>query len=131
MCQVNHEFKKNRKTEHRMEDRASHSANCNRSDSPWNWTLLHQSGRSDGSNFRPRAIEAGELTIDVAFIAASAADRFGNCTGQIGRNVCGALGYSFVDAHNAAKVVVITDTLVDFPCCPASISQQYVDVSLE
>ena len=28
---------------------------------------------------RPRAIEAGELTIDVAFIAASAADAFGNC----------------------------------------------------
>ena len=80
---------------------------------------------------RPRAIEAGELTIDVAFIAASAADRFGNCTGQIGRNVCGSLGYSFVDAHNAAKVVVITDTLVDFPCCPASISQQYVDYVVE
>lgn len=80
---------------------------------------------------RPRAIEAGELTIDVAFIAASAADKFGNCTGQIGKNVCGSLGYSFVDAHNAGKVVVITDTLVDYPCCPASISQQYVDYVVE
>lgn len=80
---------------------------------------------------RPRAIEAGELTIDVAFIAASASDAFGNCTGQIGRNPCGSLGYSFVDAHNARKVVVITDTLVDFPCCPASISQQYVDYVVE
>ena len=76
---------------------------------------------------RPRAIEAGELTIDVAFIAASAADRFGNCTGQIGKNPCGSLGYSFVDARSAGKVVVVTDTLVDFPCCPASISQQFVD----
>lgn len=80
---------------------------------------------------RPRAIEAGELTIDVAFIAASAADKFGNCTGQIGKNVCGSLGYSFVDAHNAEKVVVVTDTLVDYPCCPASISQQFVDYVVE
>ncbi len=80
---------------------------------------------------RPRAIEAGELTIDVAFIAASAADAFGNCTGQIGKNPCGSLGYSFVDAHNADKVVVITDTLVDYPCCPASIGQQYVDFVVE
>lgn len=76
---------------------------------------------------RPRAIEAGELQIDVAFIGASAADDYGNCTGQIGPNACGALGYSFVDAHNAGCVVVITDHLVDYPCVPVSISQQYVD----
>ncbi len=76
---------------------------------------------------RPRAIEAGELNIDVAFIAASAADRYGNCTGQIGKNPCGSLGYAFVDAHNAEKVIVITDTLVDYPCCPVSISQMFVD----
>lgn len=76
---------------------------------------------------RPRAIESGELTIDVAFIAASAADDSGNCTGQTGLNPCGSLGYSFVDAQHAGKVIVITDTLVDYPCVPVSISQQYVD----
>ncbi|MBQ7565896.1 MAG: citrate lyase subunit alpha [Oscillospiraceae bacterium] len=76
---------------------------------------------------RPRAIEAGELTIDVAFIGASAADDYGNCTGLIGPNACGSLGYAFVDAYNAGCVVVVTDNLVDYPCCPASISQQYVD----
>lgn len=76
---------------------------------------------------RPRAIEAGELQIDVAFIGASAADDFGNCTGQIGPNACGSLGYSFVDAQSARCVVVVTDNLVDYPCCPASISQQWVD----
>lgn len=76
---------------------------------------------------RPRAIEAGELQIDVAFIGASAADDFGNCTGQIGPNACGSLGYSFVDAQNAGCVIVVTDNLVDYPCCPASISQQLVD----
>ncbi len=77
---------------------------------------------------RPRAIEAGELNIDVAFIGASTADEYGNATGQIGPNACGSLGYSFIDERNADKVVVITDHLVDFPCVPASISQQYVDV---
>ena len=77
---------------------------------------------------RPRAIESGELNIDVAFIGASAADEYGNATGQIGPNACGALGYSFIDATSAAKVVVVTDYLVDYPCVPASISQQYVDI---
>lgn len=76
---------------------------------------------------RPRAIEAGELQIDVAFIGASASDDYGNCTGQIGPNACGSLGYAFVDAHNAGCVVVVTDNLVEYPCLPASISQQYVD----
>lgn len=76
---------------------------------------------------RPRAIEMGELQIDVTFIGASAADDYGNCTGSIGPNACGALGYSFVDARNAGCVVVITDNLVEYPCCPVSISQQYVD----
>lgn len=76
---------------------------------------------------RPRAIEAGELEIDVAFIGASAADEYGNATGQIGPNACGSLGYSFIDATSAGKTVVITDNIVDYPCVPASISQQYVD----
>ena len=69
----------------------------------------------------------------MAFIAASAADAYGNCTGQTGANPCGSLGYSFVDAQNAGKVIVITDTLVEYPCVPVSISQQYVDyvVSVE
>lgn len=81
--------------------------------------------RTHGS--RPRAIEAGDLQIDVAFIGASAADDYGNCTGQIGPNACGAMGYSFVDAQHAGCVVVVTDNLVEYPCCPVSISQQYVD----
>ena len=76
---------------------------------------------------RPRAIETGELSIDVAFISASAADEYGNATGQIGPNACGALGYSFIDATSAGKVIVVTDNLVEYPCVPISISQQYVD----
>jgi len=76
---------------------------------------------------RPRAIEAGELSIDVAFIGASAADEYGNATGLTGPNACGSLGYSFIDAKSAGKVVIITDHLVPYPCVPASISQELVD----
>ena len=76
---------------------------------------------------RPRSIETGDLQIDVAFIGASSSDEYGNCTGQVGPNACGSLGYAFVDAANAAQVVIVTDNLVEYPCCPTSISQQYVD----
>ena len=76
---------------------------------------------------RPHAVETGDLSIDVAFIGASAADDYGNCTGQVGPNACGALGYSFIDAVNAENVVVVTDNLVPYPCVPMSISQMYVD----
>lgn len=76
---------------------------------------------------RPRAVESGELEIDVAFIGASSADEYGNATGQTGPNACGPLGYSFIDATNAGKVVIVTDNLVPYPCVPASISQEYAD----
>lgn len=76
---------------------------------------------------RPRAIEDGSLSVDVAFIGASAADEYGNATGQIGPNACGSLGYSFIDAQTAGKVIIVTDHLVEYPLVPASISQQYVD----
>ena len=76
---------------------------------------------------RPHAVETGALSIDVAFIGASAADDFGNCTGQVGPNACGSLGYSFIDSTCAENVVVITDNLVPYPCVPISISQMYVD----
>lgn len=81
--------------------------------------------RTHGS--RPRAVESGELAIDVAFIGASSADEYGNATGQTGPNACGALGYSFIDATSAGKVVIITDNLVPYPCVPASISQEHAD----
>lgn len=76
---------------------------------------------------RPRAIEAGELAVDVAFIGASAADEYGNATGLTGPNTCGSLGYSFIDAATARCTIIITDHLVPYPCVPASISQEYAD----
>ncbi|MEA5137233.1 MAG: citrate lyase subunit alpha [Candidatus Fimivivens sp.] len=77
---------------------------------------------------RPRAIAAGELTVDVAFIGVSAADEYGNANGLIGENACGALGYSHVDAQYGKKVIAVTDTIVPYPCTPAIIRQETVDM---
>lgn len=77
---------------------------------------------------RPRAVQAGELTIDVAFIGVSAADEYGNANGMIGDNACGALGYSHVDAQYGRRVIAITDTVVPYPCTPAIIPQEQVDM---
>lgn len=76
---------------------------------------------------RPRAIEAGDLHIDVAFIAAPTADTYGNINGVMGKSACGALGYAVPDAMYADKVVAVTDNLVGYPACPIEITQDYVD----
>jgi citrate lyase subunit alpha / citrate CoA-transferase len=76
---------------------------------------------------RPRAIESGDLHIDVAFIAAPTADTYGNINGVMGKSACGALGYAVSDAEYADKVVAITDNLVPYPACPIEISQIYID----
>lgn len=81
--------------------------------------------RSHGG--RVRAIEAGDIHIDVAFIGAPSSDACGNARGKGGKANCGVLSYSMVDAQYADKVVVITDCLVDFPNFPPSIAQVDVD----
>jgi citrate lyase subunit alpha / citrate CoA-transferase len=77
---------------------------------------------------RAAAIESGRLPIDVAFIAAPAADDDGNLSGAIGRAACGPLGYAMVDAEYAERVVAVTDALVAYPLCPIDIAQDRVDV---
>lgn len=76
---------------------------------------------------RPRAIESGELHIDVAFIAAPSCDPQGNMNGSSGPSACGCLSYSYADARYADYVVAVTDHLVDYPCCPVEISEDLVD----
>lgn len=76
---------------------------------------------------RPRAIESGDLHIDIAFIGAPTADTYGNINGVYGNAACGSLGYAVADAECADKVVAITDNLVPYPACPIEISQIYVD----
>jgi citrate lyase subunit alpha/citrate CoA-transferase len=81
--------------------------------------------RSHGG--RPRAIEAGDLPIDVSFIAAPTADTYGNINGVDGPSFCGALGYAVADAQYARKVVAVTNNLVDYPLDYISIPQTDVD----
>jgi citrate lyase subunit alpha/citrate CoA-transferase len=76
---------------------------------------------------RARAIEAGDLKIDVAFIAAPTCDEYGNINGSEGKSACGVLGYAIADAHYAEKVIAITDNLVPYPACHIEISQDFVD----
>lgn len=81
--------------------------------------------RSHGGRWQ--AVQDGEVHIDIAVIAAPAADMFGNCNGAIGPSACGPLGYAEVDAQFADKVIVVTDNLVPFPCYPWHIQGQLVD----
>lgn len=76
---------------------------------------------------RARAITTGELTIDLAIIAASSADTLGNCTGITGPSAFGSLGYAQVDAQYARHTVVVTDHIVPYPCLPISIAQTQID----
>jgi len=80
--------------------------------------------RSHGG--RARAVENGEVKIDVAFMGAPTCDRFGNATGRQGPSAFGAMGYAMTDCKYAEHVVMITDNLVDY-VYPYSIPQTDVD----
>lgn len=81
--------------------------------------------RSHGG--RPRAIEAGEVHIDIAFLACASSDPFGNARGVGGKNNFGSMGFGMQDAQYADHTVVVTDTLVEAPNVPASIRAIDVD----
>ncbi|BCR35272.1 citrate lyase subunit alpha [Mariniplasma anaerobium] len=75
---------------------------------------------------RARAIESGDIKIDVAFIAASAADLDGNANGIDGNNPCGPLGYIYPDLYYAKHKVIVTDTILD-KLSKNEINHTYVD----
>lgn len=81
--------------------------------------------RSHGG--RVRAIEEGDVHIDISFIAAPTSDEYGNARAVGGKSDCGVLSYAAVDAQYADHVVVVTDCLVPFPNFPPSISMTNVD----
>ena len=81
--------------------------------------------RSHGG--RARAIESGDLKIDVAFIGAPCCDIYGNINGVEGRSACGSMGYAMVDAAYADKVIALTDNLVHHHLQRISIPQTQVD----
>ncbi|PKK96201.1 MAG: citrate lyase subunit alpha, partial [Tenericutes bacterium HGW-Tenericutes-3] len=75
---------------------------------------------------RPRAIESGELVIDVAFIAVPNSDYHGNGNGLKGKSACGSLGYVIADMKYAKHKVVITDHISD-DIEPVEIEAKYID----
>lgn len=81
--------------------------------------------RSHGGRWA--AVKTGELHPDIAIIAASSADERGNATGVLGDNAFGPISYSQVDAMHADKVIVVTDTIIDYPCEYQEIQERYVD----
>jgi citrate lyase subunit alpha / citrate CoA-transferase len=87
--------------------------------------LIHSHGG------RARAIDGGEIVIDVAFIAVPVCDERGNATGSSGDSACGSLGYTMVDARNARKVVMLTEEIAPYPLLPASIRQDHVDAIVQ
>jgi citrate lyase subunit alpha/citrate CoA-transferase len=85
--------------------------------------------RSHGG--RTRAVEAGDVHIDVAFLGFPIADEMGNCNGAFGQSAFGTSGFTFIDSWYADKVVIVTDNLQPYPVTPISISQIYVDHVVE
>lgn len=85
--------------------------------------------RSHGSRYR--AIQDGDIHVDLAVIAAPACDAFGNMTGTLGPAACGGLGFAVADAQYADHVIAFTDHLVPFPCAPWQIEGNYVDQVVE
>lgn len=81
--------------------------------------------RSHGGRYR--AIQDGDIQVDIAVVAAPSCDLFGNMTGAFGPAACGVLGFAAGDAQFAEHVIAITDNLVPFPCAPWQIAGNYVD----
>jgi citrate lyase subunit alpha/citrate CoA-transferase len=81
--------------------------------------------RSHGGRWR--AMQDGEVHIDIAVIAAPTADFFGNANGSHGPSACGSLGFALGDSVYADRVIVVTDNLVPFPCLPWQIQGNNVD----
>ena len=76
---------------------------------------------------RARAMMTGEITVDVAFVAAPTCDPYGNICASRGPSACGVVGYAHSDADYARCVVAVTDNLVSYPAFPISIPQTKVD----
>ncbi|MDA3955294.1 citrate lyase subunit alpha [Oceanispirochaeta sp.] len=76
---------------------------------------------------RARAIEVGQIKIDIAFLGVPSCDVYGNANGYSGPSACGSLGYAIVDAKHAETVVFLTDYIAEYPNTPFSIDQDMVD----
>ena len=82
--------------------------------------------RSHGGRYR--AVQDGDVHVDIAVIAGPTADPFGNANGLTGPTACGLIGFALADSEYADKVIVVTDNLIDFPCIPWQIQGNNVDI---
>ena len=82
--------------------------------------------RSHGGRYR--AVQDGDVHVDIAVIAGPTADPFGNANGLTGPTACGLIGFALADSEYADKVIVVTDNLIDFPCVPWQIQGNNVDI---
>lgn len=80
---------------------------------------------------RARAISAGQIEIDAAFIASPIATFDGATTGRQGKLACGPLGYPAVDAYYAKKTVVVAHEISSVPLEIVDIPAEFVDVVLQ
>lgn len=85
--------------------------------------------RSHGCRYR--AIQDGDVRIDLAVVAAPACDAFGNMTGSRGRAACGVLGFAAADLSYADHVIAVTDSLEPFPSVPWQFPGVHVDQVVE
>ncbi|MFA6404188.1 MAG: citrate lyase subunit alpha [Salinivirgaceae bacterium] len=85
--------------------------------------------RSHGGRYR--AVQDGEVKIDIAVIGASCADAFGNANGLNGPSASGLIGFALADSQYADKVIVVTDNIVPFPCYPWQIQGNNVDYTVK
>ena len=76
---------------------------------------------------RVRSVHTGRIKIDLAILAASASDIEGNATGSHGPSAFGSMGYAAIDSWYSKQVIVVTDNIVDYPCVPQSVTQNYID----
>ncbi|MHA1169333.1 MAG: citrate lyase subunit alpha, partial [Candidatus Hodarchaeales archaeon] len=82
--------------------------------------------RSHGG--RARAIQSGDIHVDVAFCAASSADYLGNLNGVNGPSAFGSIGFmQEADAIHADYFVGVTDNLQELPIYPSGIHFHHVD----
>src|SRR5258708_20187645 len=85
--------------------------------------------RSHGGRYH--AIQDGEVHVDVAVIAAPAADFFGNADGSHGKSACGSLGFALADSAYAVRGMLVPDNSTPFPCVPPPIPPNHLDFPLE
>ncbi len=81
--------------------------------------------RSHGGRYQ--SVQDGEVHIDIAVIAASESDPFGNCNGVNGRSASGLIGFALADSEYADRVIVVSDNVIPFPCLPWQIQGNNVD----